>query len=310
MARSVRDCVAMMDAMLSPETLMLDPDQLSRPLDRTICYKGLGRKLRIAYFTDDGWFTPVTTCKRAVMEAVQALKSRGHELIPFSIKDFGFEVYMTYISLMGADGNWHSFMKALEGEELHETYKSLHMYTNLPNFLRPILAYFMKLFGESRKADMMLSQKDGGISVRDYYEKIVDKALIEKRFKDTFINENYDAVIFPGLGIPSPKHGDIGNLLPALSYSFLANLLHWPAGVVPVTTVDAGEDDYDISPECLDVHQRDSIAALTKRTMQGSQGLPVGVQVMTRKWQDELCLYVMSEIENAIPFSHRPKLNF
>ena len=48
-----------------------------------------------------------------------------------------FEVYC---SLMAADGNWHSFMKGLQGERLHETYRKLWLYTNLPNFMRPTLA--------------------------------------------------------------------------------------------------------------------------------------------------------------------------
>ena len=48
-----------------------------------------------------------------------------------------FEVYCC---LMAADGNWHSFIKGLEGEKLHETYTKLWMYTNLPNFIRPTLA--------------------------------------------------------------------------------------------------------------------------------------------------------------------------
>ena len=48
-----------------------------------------------------------------------------------------FEVYC---SLMAADGNWHSFIKGLEGEKLHETYRKLWLYTNLPNFMRPSLA--------------------------------------------------------------------------------------------------------------------------------------------------------------------------
>ena len=38
-----------------------------------------------------------------------------------------------------------------------------------------------------------------------------------------------------------------------------------------------------------------------------SAGLPVGVQVMTSKWKDELCLYVMSEIEKEVGFTGRPQ---
>jgi fatty acid amide hydrolase len=69
-------------------------------------------------------------------------------------------------------------------------------------------------------------------------------------------------------------HGVIADLLPALTYTFLPNILHWPAGVVPVTTVDKSEATYEPP-----AGQRDSFAELVKQSMVGSAELPVGVQV-------------------------------
>lgn len=39
--------------------------------------------------------------------------------------------------------------------------------------------------------------------------------------------------------------------------------------------------------------------------MVGASGMPVGVQVMTHMWQDELCTFIMGEIEKDIRFSER-----
>lgn len=75
-------------------------------------------------------------------------------------------------------------------------------------------------------------------------------------------------------------------------------MLHWPAGTLPVTEVKQGEDTYEMSS--LPQRQRDSVAKLTEKTMRGSVGLPVGVQVMTPMWRDEECLYVMGLIEQAV----------
>ena len=33
----------------------------------------------------------------------------------------------------------------------------------------------------------------------------------------------------------------------------------------------------------------------------------MGVQVMTSKWKDELCLYAMSEIEKEVGFTGKPQ---
>lgn len=49
-------------------------------------------------------------------------------------------------------------------------------------------------------------------------------------------------VIFPPVALPSLPHGAAKNLTPAFTYMFVANLLHWPAGVVPVTLVRPDEE--------------------------------------------------------------------
>jgi Asp-tRNA(Asn)/Glu-tRNA(Gln) amidotransferase A subunit family amidase len=94
------------------------------------------------------------------------------------------------------------------------------------------------------------------------------------------------------------------DLIPALSYTFLANLLHWPAGTVPVTTVQSSEEVYPVDK--LPRTQRDSLARLVAKSIVGSQGLPVGVQVMTPMWKDEKCIEIMREIERGVNFQEKP----
>ena len=36
--------------------------------------------MRIGYYDDDGYFTPVPACRRAVSVAVETLKQRGHKV--------------------------------------------------------------------------------------------------------------------------------------------------------------------------------------------------------------------------------------
>ena len=59
--------------------------------------------------TSDGYFEPVPACQRAVMEAVESLRSQGHEVVPFEIPYSMAQLVETYIALMGADGNWCVF---------------------------------------------------------------------------------------------------------------------------------------------------------------------------------------------------------
>ena len=84
-----------------------------------------------------------------------------------------------------------------------------------------------------------------------------------------------------------------------------ANVLGWPAGSVPITTVRGDEQFYDI--ENLLATQKDSFAREAKKVMEGSKGLPIGVQVMAGCYGDEVCLRVMKEVEAVVRFGDSPK---
>ena len=94
-------------------------------------------------------------------------------------------------------------------------------------------------------------------------------------------------------------------LIASMSYTFLANILMWPSGTVPVTTVRDDEQTYDI--EDLPADQRDQISKLADTVMKGSAGLPMGVSVLTPALTDERCLHVMKIIESSVGFDTKPK---
>mmetsp|Transcript_17335 Transcript_17335/g.25806 ORF Transcript_17335/g.25806 Transcript_17335/m.25806 type:complete len:98 (+) Transcript_17335:317-610(+) len=84
----------------------------------------------------------------------------------------------------------------------------------------------------------------------------------------------------------------------------LSNLLLWPSGVVPVTTIREDEAYYSLVD--LPKNQRDSFARLASKVMEGSAGLPLSVAVLTSSFQDEKCLQVMKVIEDLVQFAAEP----
>ena len=76
------------------------------------------------------------------------------------------------------------------------------------------------------------------------------------------------------------------------AYSLLAPVLGFPAGVVPVTRVRAGE-------ETDRPQTRDRVERTARRAEQGSAGLPVGVQLIARPWQEHVALAAMAAVERA-----------
>ena len=127
---------------------------------------------------------------------------------------------------------------------------------------------------------------------------------MREKWGQSFIEAGVDAIIHPALPTPALPHGISGDFTAAFSYSFLANMLMWPAGVVPVTTVKENEQQYRM--EDIPFDQRDSFAKLANKVMVGSAGLPVSLSIMTPLFQDEKCLRVMKEVEGLAKFDKEP----
>jgi fatty acid amide hydrolase len=70
------------------------------------------------------------------------------------------------------------------------------------------------------------------------------------------------------------------------------NLLNFPAGVVPVTRVLPDEE--------LRAQPRGRLERAAAAVDDGSAGLPVGVQIVARPWREDVCLRVMSAVEDGV----------
>lgn len=193
----------------------------------------------------------------------------------------------------------------MEGEALSDSYNTLKKYTDFPTVLRPPLRWLLQnTLGEKRRAAMFGLVPNGGSNVREYWGSVADMKDMQAAYQQYFRNAGLDAILMPTLPMTAPPHGMAPDLIPMLTYTFLANMLHWPAGSVPVTCVHEDEQYYDIAS--LPVFQQDGLAKMLQKATEGSAGSPVGVQIMTPMWQDENCLHIMADVEKQLPFTARP----
>jgi fatty acid amide hydrolase len=101
-----------------------------------------------------------------------------------------------------------------------------------------------------------------------------------------------DLLIGPPVATPPFTHGATKDLgLPGI-YSSLYNVLGFPAGVVPVTKVRAGEESDRI--ESSDMAEK-----AAAKVEAGSAGLPLAAQVVARPWCEHHALAAMAVIERA-----------
>lgn len=264
------------------------------------------RPLRIGLFTSDNFFSPCTAVARSLQEAKAALEAAGHEVVECAMPRDGWDISRLYFTLMGADGNMSCLLEGLDGEALLDTYKSLKRLADLPNFIRKLVRPLLWLVGEHRLAHISTDIRSGGLSALEYYDKNADLINFQKAYVSFMATQRLDAILCPTLPFPAFKHRLSKELTPCLCFTFLANLLRWPAGVVPTTTVRPGEDFYDV--ESLPPRQKDSMTKFAIDMVEGSVGLPLTVQILALPNQDELCLHIMKVLEQHLAFDIEPPL--
>ena len=256
--------------------------------------------LRVGVFYDDGWFEAAPSCVRAVKEAEEALRDAGCEVVPFTFFDemrerdggmFTADYVKAYYGALSSDGNLKSFMSGLEGEALIKEYSQIKFLANVPRFVRPLLSAILRLVGQHRPA--LINSIAYGKTTYEFWQQVI----LIKRFKAAITgamrDAGIDALLCPGHGLPAIPHGAANALTPSCSYTFLFNLIDFPAGSVPVTKVREGECEY--ASRCSDNWSKAAAKAL-----KGSEGLPINVQIATLPYEDELCLSVMTALESSL----------
>ena len=113
----------------------------------------------------------------------------------------GAEAVASYVSISSADGDMRGFIEALEGEALHPCYAFLLTVARVPAALRPALAAVLRLLGERRKA--ALFEAGGRKSAYDYWQVVLRRDAMRRRFLDYFQAQQLDALLSPPLGLPA-----------------------------------------------------------------------------------------------------------
>lgn len=104
-----------------------------------------------------------------------------------------------------------------------------------------------------------------------------------------------DAVIMPNHPIPTFRASNVNKVGILRDYQTVWSVLHYPAGVVPLLLSDQSKGDLKYEDTYNDMWTKG-----IKEDLATANGLPVGVQVISRKWDDEVALGVMKAIDESV----------
>jgi fatty acid amide hydrolase len=295
LARCVADIVCAMSVLTTPiqgQQIGSDPAVPPVPWDRAMSDDVRG--LRIAMYTDDGFFSASPSIRRGVREAADALCERGAIVEDWTPPDvlYAMEIFARMLS---ADRG--GYVRRTLGRNPRDYHLRGFLRTvAVANGLRPGLAQVLRAVGQANLAYLLLNLR--GSSADGYMRLIAEQTHYRRRFLSALDQARFDAILCPSHALPALRHHTSYYLNLTGSYSLLFNLLGMPAGVVPATRVRAEE-------ESDRARSTDMVVRVARKVEAGSAGLPVGVQIVARHWREDVILTVMSALESH--FRNRPE---
>ncbi|KAM4628814.1 fatty-acid amide hydrolase 1 isoform 1-T1 [Polymixia lowei] len=291
LARDVDSLALCMQALLSDHMFHLDPTVPPLPFNLQVYQSS--KPLRIGYYENDGFTQPSPSMARGFREVKTLLERAGHTLVPFTPLRIRHTINELILKGLLGDGAATLLSNLKEGP-MDPTLAPQVVPYRLPRSVKTLLSILLKpLFPRIAEA---IGATRGVRSVQDLWRQ---HAAVEDYIHETVAEWRrceMDVLLCPMLG-PAYNFFYCGKLTTALSYTILYNLLNFPAGVVPVTTVTA-EDEEKLRH--YKGNFRDPVDKLFKQAVTGAEGLPVAVQCIALPWQDELCLRFMREVEQLV----------
>uniref|UniRef100_A0A452VGB6 Fatty-acid amide hydrolase 1 n=1 Tax=Ursus maritimus TaxID=29073 RepID=A0A452VGB6_URSMA len=266
MARDVESLVLCMRALLSEDMHRLDPTVPFMPFREEVYSNN--QPLRIGYCESDGFTQPTPSMARAMKLTSRLLQEAGHQVIPFSIPRIEYAVQYLFLGGVFADGGTTLLEKLYVCQD-----------SDVGHGL-----------GDAAGGDLSPRK---GLCGSGLFGCLCDLCW----------SLDLDVLLTPALA-PAFHTGYSITALDASSYLSLYNVLNFPAGVVPVTTVTLQDEEELAFYKGYYGDTSKSIHPLSGQAVHGSVGLPVAVQCVALPWEEELCLRFMKEVE-TLARNHR-----
>ncbi|HZO15937.1 MAG TPA: amidase family protein, partial [Polyangiaceae bacterium] len=233
LARSVDDAALLWRALdprdQSRQDPLVPPLEAGDPVDV--------RGLTVGWFDDDEFLMPVTSLRRAVTRARDALEAAGarvvtHRSVPSD------EVIFLWLGALAADGG-RTIDERLSGETISPQLKPSRTLLRLPPAARKAAGALAERLGERRVGRLLKTL--GERRVDQLWALTYARTALRLREFDAWRESGIDAVICPAHVVPALRHRESGDFVMSVGAEFRWTLLNFPAGIVPVTRVRAEE---------------------------------------------------------------------
>uniref|UniRef100_A0A5S6QY60 fatty acid amide hydrolase n=1 Tax=Trichuris muris TaxID=70415 RepID=A0A5S6QY60_TRIMR len=288
MARDVYSLVTFMRNILCDDLFGNDPYVMPVKFQEQL-YKAKGQ-LTIGYYETDDFFAAIPACRRVVSKSREMLEAAGHRLVPFIPPDIAAAVRLL-IAVCTVDGGQY-IKEHLKEEIVDSSVLLMKVLYSLPYWSRRMLASLLNPL-DRRSALLLRSFPSDTAELRLMYEKV---GTYRRNFYEAWKDAGLDALICPPCPVVALPDKVMPRLMSIVSYPAIYNLLDLPVGVVPCSVVTEDDEKQVASLYSID----GPLSSIIQRHLgqgSGSVGLPVGLQIVAMHARDEVCLRVMTEVE-------------
>ncbi|CAG7815834.1 unnamed protein product [Allacma fusca] len=244
------------------------------------------KPLRIGYVNSYPIFPALGQTEATLLKAKEALELRGHNLTAIEMID-SYESFDVFTDLLLAD-NGESIKQQLRNDEVSNAFEAFRFVLRLPHLAKRIISFLPV----PDRTKMVLTPGTAARISNRLWDKVKTKRELREDILNFMDRHSIDVIISPAFPFPAPKVETAPYLLLGYSYTSIWNLVEFPAGVVKFG-LENGTDVTDYNDE------GDPVLRVAKHNYPASTGMPIGVQVIGRPFQDELVLRIMSELYSS-----------
>ncbi|CAF9942823.1 MAG: hypothetical protein ALECFALPRED_010095 [Alectoria fallacina] len=243
------------------------------------------KKFKIGIMRTDGVVDPSPACARALERTVSALSSQGHTLVDVSPPS-PYTALLIASQLLNSDGctMFLSFFRT--GETNDPGAHQMSLYMKIP---RPF-KYLYYLWVKYVKRDSVWAGLLENWSEKSAYEQwkwVAKREAYKASWHEWWKREELDFMLAPVNATPAVPHGGMRE---ALDYT---------CGVMPITHVNKVLDKL---PATFEFNKLNGVAkgAYQHYDAEKMHGLPVAIQVVGQRLQEEKVLAIMEKVEQAL----------
>ncbi len=268
-ARSVEDLELVTRVILAASPWTMDPSCIRQPWSEE--RHARIPKMRIGVMWDNGVVQPIPPITRTLEEVVSALIKAGHEVVDWAPTGHK-EAIAIQDQLYVIDGGEDIFTNLMEGE--------------------PIIPHVQRLLDRGRS---------GGQSIYKLWQLHREKLKLQKAYLDrweasgslTSDGQQLDFLLMPtvaNVAVPHTKASWIG-------YTKMFNMLDYTAASFPAGRVDVAMDvQKQLGREFRNEHEK---KCWDEWNVEEMRGLPVGLQLVGRRLDEERVLQGMKQVIEA-----------